>query len=566
MKINFPKSLIIASGIALVALTYSGSVFGQNNPPPTYNQPPPPAPDQSVNQTQPDQSVNQTLPDQSVNQTQPDQSNSQAPPPSQPVNQVPADQSNYQAPADQSNYQAPANQNVNNQSYNQPQTSQSYSQPPPPQQNYNQPPPNQAYNQPPPNVNYNQPPPPPQQYQDQGPAPITYQTYYNELSPYGQWVYSPEYGNVWVPSAGPDFQPYGTGGHWVLTIYGWTWVSDYPWGWATFHYGRWEFDGLMGWFWIPGYQWSPAWVSWRSSPGYYGWAPLGPTYVNGGYTTYSCPPQRYVFVSATYINNPNIGNYYEPRERYVGYYNQSTVVTNTYHDNTSNSTYYAGPPTTEVERYTGAPVRPVAVNNVSNPEKIGASGNQVSIFRPAVQQPSANDPVKPAPAQVFKPNEVTPIAKRTVLTQPNQQRVVPFKPETPVRPSNTQVAQPQRPQQEMPQKPPVQEQTKQPTQQQQPTLQHPVVQQQPVQEQHPVVQQQQPQQPPKQQQPVQQQKPPVQQAPAPTQQKQQLQQAPPRQQPAQQPKQQQQKPKQQKQQPKQPKQQYQGGNQKQKNQ
>ncbi len=276
------------------------------------------------------------------------------------------------------------------------------SSPPPPV--YTQaPPPPPAYSQPPPQDTYydrGQAAAPQAPVQDEAPV-VTYQSFYTELSPYGQWVNTPEYGNVWVPSAGAQFQPYGSCGHWVLTDYGWTWVSDYNWGWAPFHYGRWEFDGLMGWYWIPGYEWSPAWVNWRSCDGYYGWAPLGPTYVNGGYATYSCPPERYVFVNATYITNTNVYSYCEPRTQNATYYNRSAVVTNTYYDRGTNNTYYAGPRGTEVERYTGAPVRPVHVVSATSPERGGVSSSEVRMFRPTVQQPSSES-VKPTPPRVFQ--------------------------------------------------------------------------------------------------------------------------------------------------------------------
>src|SRR5687768_8267753 len=72
---------------------------------------------------------------------------------------------------------------------------------------------------------------------------VTLQTFYDELSPYGMWTNHPAYGFVWLPMDDPDsFFPYGTGGYWVLTEYGWTWVSTYKWGWAPFHYGRWDYD------------------------------------------------------------------------------------------------------------------------------------------------------------------------------------------------------------------------------------------------------------------------------------------------------------------------------------
>jgi len=109
---------------------------------------------------------------------------------------------------------------------------------------------------------------------------VSYQTFYDNLAPYGQWVNDPQYGNVWVPNEGGDFRPYGTRGHWVMTDYGNTWVSDDPWGWACYHYGRWTYDPYYGWIWIPGYEWAPAWVSWRYGGGYCGWITPSPAAYN----------------------------------------------------------------------------------------------------------------------------------------------------------------------------------------------------------------------------------------------------------------------------------------------
>src|SRR5262249_26148706 len=99
-----------------------------------------------------------------------------------------------------------------------------------------------------------------------------------DLSPYGQWVDSPNYGQVWYPvGVQQGWRPYYNDGHWEYSDdYGWIWVSDLPWGWAAFHYGRWAFDPNYGWVWVPGYVWAPAWVTFRSAPGYVGWAPLPP--------------------------------------------------------------------------------------------------------------------------------------------------------------------------------------------------------------------------------------------------------------------------------------------------
>jgi hypothetical protein len=100
--------------------------------------------------------------------------------------------------------------------------------------------------------------------------------FYQSLAPYGEWVSVSPYGWVWTPSyVEATWRPY-TDGHWVYTDVGWTYVSDFPWAWACYHYGRWFFSDDYGWCWVPGTVWSPAWVAWRSGDGYIGWAPLPP--------------------------------------------------------------------------------------------------------------------------------------------------------------------------------------------------------------------------------------------------------------------------------------------------
>ncbi len=45
---------------------------------------------------------------------------------------------------------------------------------------------------------------------------VNFQIFYDQLSPYGQWVNNPNYGYVWIPDVGEDFAPYSTSGHWCL--------------------------------------------------------------------------------------------------------------------------------------------------------------------------------------------------------------------------------------------------------------------------------------------------------------------------------------------------------------
>jgi hypothetical protein len=67
-----------------------------------------------------------------------------------------------------------------------------------------------------------------------------------------------------------SWRPY-TNGRWVYTDAGWTWISEEPFGWATYHYGRWARLRNIGWIWVSGDEWAPAWVSWRKSNDYVGW-------------------------------------------------------------------------------------------------------------------------------------------------------------------------------------------------------------------------------------------------------------------------------------------------------
>ena len=89
------------------------------------------------------------------------------------------------------------------------------------------------------------PPPPPYA------APVVAQmTGVGELSNYGTWDQSPQYGAVWYPSVAASWAPYREG-HWAYVApWGWTWVDADPWGFAPFHYGRWIQDGGR-WGWVP---------------------------------------------------------------------------------------------------------------------------------------------------------------------------------------------------------------------------------------------------------------------------------------------------------------------------
>jgi hypothetical protein len=132
------------------------------------------------------------------------------------------------------------------------------------------------------------PPPPPQVLSK--PADLTAGFFYDSLRPHGAWMEVSPFGIVWQPAVAVKevgWRPYYSCGRWVWVNSAWTWSSDYEWGWAPFHYGKWVLSKHLGWIWIPGLQWGPAWVVWNQSVDEFGWAPMPPevsAYV-GVYTT-----------------------------------------------------------------------------------------------------------------------------------------------------------------------------------------------------------------------------------------------------------------------------------------
>ena len=218
---------------------------------------------------------------------------------------------------------------------------------------------------------------------------VSYQTFYDNLAPYGQWIYDPQYGNVWVPNEDGDFRPYGSRGYWVMTEYGNTWVSDDPWGWAVYHYGRWTYNPYYGWVWVPGYEWAPAWVSWRYGGGYAGWAPLGPGVSVG--VSYYAPDSWWVFVNPTYMYQPNCIRYWNGPSYNTTYIRQTTIINNYYVDNSTRVRYNYGPRAEVIQRDTRRPVQVYRVSQLNRPGAPSVGRGSVSMYRPSVNRATVNE-------------------------------------------------------------------------------------------------------------------------------------------------------------------------------
>jgi hypothetical protein len=248
---------------------------------------------------------------------------------------------------------------------------------------------------------------------------------YNYLASYGNWIILAPYGYVWTPrNMGYRWQPYRDG-HWVLTDDGWTWISHEEWGSIPFHYGRWGYDNYFGWFWVPGTVWGPAWVSWRWSSQYVGWAPLPPGVefrAGMGFTSYSfkIPHRFWIFLQAPHFLDRDIYRYTLPYERNVTIINFTTIHNNIYYRN--NRIINEGIGIDRVRRVTGQVVPRYTIRNVRKVGPPRVESNDVHIYRPTIRKNAAAKPKtflekdearrELAPVKVFEPRLKSPLSEQ----------------------------------------------------------------------------------------------------------------------------------------------------------
>ncbi len=266
--------------------------------------------------------------------------------------------------------------------------------------------------------------------QDQGnQGPVDQSVFYSELSPYGRWIQRGSYGWVWEPTqVAVGWRPY-TQGHWVDTDYGWTWVSSEPWGWATYHYGRWTLDSEYGWLWVPGSDWGPAWVSFQEGGGYVGWAPLPPAVgfragiglqIGGLNLSLAIDPYAYSFVSERSFLDDRLE--IEPPARNVTFIHQTRNITNITVSN--NRVFNRSLDEQRVAQATGRPVHHYQIAESRNPAQgrvAQVQGDRVQIFRPAVELAKPRPDVTPAIAVQRRQQRV----QQAQRVQPGQPAVQP---------------------------------------------------------------------------------------------------------------------------------------------
>ena len=245
--------------------------------------------------------------------------------------------------------------------------------------------------------------------------------FYDSLAPYGEWISMNPWGWVWCPyDIGVDWRPY-TVGNWDYSDYGWTFVSDEPWAWATYHYGRWGFDDDCGWYWVPDSVWGPAWVGWRFGGGLMGWCPLPPGIRwrlgfgldFGGFDLDDVGWSRWNFCELGHFADRDLRRFVFEPARNVNLLRMTRNVTN--YSFADNRIINNNIPLSDIERAMGRNVTHYRIaeapGGLSNPIS-QIRGNEIQMFRPQVSSRS----------NIAAPRNVLPRRVTGVTAQQLQQR------------------------------------------------------------------------------------------------------------------------------------------------
>jgi hypothetical protein len=206
-------------------------------------------------------------------------------------------------------------------------------------------------------------------------APADYSLFYDQLTPHGRWFDVSGYGYCWRPTiTTARWRPY-VDGCWSWSSLGWTWQSNEPFGWIVYHYGRWVNLAQYGWIWVPGSEWAPAWVAWRQSHDYVGWAPLPPDPgpCNGVYrdcdSQYNLGPASYVFITTNHFVQPSYTSVCAPVTQNSGIFQSSVNVTQIVRCDDRQRPHvfkhHGGPPRAQVEQACARPVQQVQVQTAA---------------------------------------------------------------------------------------------------------------------------------------------------------------------------------------------------------
>jgi hypothetical protein len=253
--------------------------------------------------------------------------------------------------------------------------------------------------------------------------------FYNDLSPHGAWVELAGVGWCWQPNVlvrHPAWQPYCDGGHWVSTDAGWCWQSDYAWGWAPFHYGRWFRHERSGWVWVPDTVWGPAWVTWRMADDRCGWAPLPPhadfdlnlglrfNGVRVGVNDdFGLRPDVFTFIALSDFAAVDLGRRRLPSAEVLRFYGRTTIINNSV---VNHSVFNRGIAVERVVAATHTPIRKVAIRDLPAGAARPAG--------PGIYRPHLAPPARPVAMVAQHVDDRHPIS----FHSPSQPAVTPMRP------------------------------------------------------------------------------------------------------------------------------------------
>jgi hypothetical protein len=239
---------------------------------------------------------------------------------------------------------------------------------------------------------------------------VSFQSFYDELSPVGEWIkiskdeinddlkdgegqgfssdiiQQDEDVYIWRPTGVDDgWHPY-LNGKWIYTTQGWLWASNYSWGWAVYHYGRWWNSKLYGWVWLPGHVWAPAWVRWKITDGHIGWCPLSPYAKWNIYTGitlnnyhYTHRDEDWIFVNKSGFMDEISQKNRVDVSRNGSYLQKANDVLNIKYENSRMQNY--GPDVKDIENKLGKKIIAKEIKVTKNKNKPLVGDNDVSIYK-----------------------------------------------------------------------------------------------------------------------------------------------------------------------------------------
>lgn len=275
---------------------------------------------------------------------------------------------------------------------------------------------------------------------------VSVSIFHERLAPHGRWVAAASYGDVWIPgSAAAGWAPY-LDGEWIYTEYGWTWVSDDPWGDIAYHYGTWAWVEPYGWVWVPGTVWAPSWVTWAYTDDYIGWAPVPPTFVLsvGGYAgrPIVVSETRYIFVPSRQFVGVRVSRVRVAPGQNAAIFRRASKATSFQVSNGIVRT--AGLPSERVAKAAGHKIERVSITRArTQPTGFAQGGFAKSKSIPVVAP--ERDRVKAAPAPSSDAARAPREAPKAEAPKPNASNRQPAKPQASVqeRPESRPAPKPQ---------------------------------------------------------------------------------------------------------------------------